>query len=46
MEDSQGYFFTLHVLKSDVCSYIREKCSSFVRMASSPKYFVPTFSVI
>ena len=38
MADSQGYFFILHVLKSDVCSYIREKCSSFVRMDCNAQF--------
>ena len=38
MAASQGYFYTLHVLRSDVWSYIIEKCPSFVRMDCSAQF--------
>ena len=38
MAATQGYYNTLHVLRSDVWSYIREKCPSFVRMDCNAQF--------
>ena len=38
MEASQDDFYTLHVLRSDVWSYIREKYPSFVRMDCNAQF--------
>ena len=38
MAASQGYFYILHVLRSDVQSYIREHFVSFVRMDCNAQF--------
>ena len=38
MAASLGYFYTLHILRSDVFSYIRGKCPSFARMDCNAQF--------